>query len=117
MLLGSKHTSDPSSDARSSPLMRSSRATRSRSKLTRCSQSTPIKPNVLPIARHLLGPRKQISLTLLPTRSIVGSTSAERKKGKLGRMAVEAALGVIDRHFAAENAHEVEATLSTYTED
>src|SRR5438132_4546948 len=32
-------------------------------------------------------------------------------------MAVEAALGVIDRHFAAENAHDVEATLATYTED
>ena len=32
-------------------------------------------------------------------------------------MAVEAALAVIDRHFAAENAHDVEATLATYTED
>ena len=32
-------------------------------------------------------------------------------------MAVEAALDVIDRHFAAENAHDVEATLATYTED
>ena len=32
-------------------------------------------------------------------------------------MAVEAALDVIDRHFAAENAHDIEATLATYTED
>jgi len=32
-------------------------------------------------------------------------------------MAVEAALAVIDRHFAAKNAHDVEATLATYTED
>jgi steroid delta-isomerase-like uncharacterized protein len=26
-------------------------------------------------------------------------------------------LGIIDRHFAAENAHDVEATLATYTDD
>ena len=48
---------------------------------------------------------------------MVASTSAERRKANLGRMAVEAALAVIDRHFAAENAHDVEATLATYTED
>lgn len=48
---------------------------------------------------------------------MVASTSAERRKAKLSRMAVEAALAVIDRHFAAENAHDVEATLATYTED
>src|SRR5438552_18425587 len=36
--------------------------------------------------------------------------------GNLDQMAVEAALDVIDRHFAAENAHDVEATLATYTE-
>jgi uncharacterized protein len=48
---------------------------------------------------------------------MVASRSAERRKAKLGRMAVEAALAVIDRHFAAENAHDVEATLATYTED
>ena len=29
----------------------------------------------------------------------------------------EAALELIERHFAAENAHNVEATLATYTED
>ncbi len=38
-------------------------------------------------------------------------------EAELDRMAVEAALDVIDRHFAAENAHDVEATLATYTED
>src|SRR5712691_3189024 len=48
---------------------------------------------------------------------MVASTSAERRKANLGRMAVKAALAVIDRHFAAENAHDVEATLATYTED
>src|SRR5205814_4271698 len=107
MLMGSKHTSDPSSDARSSPLMRSSRATRSRSKSTRCSQSTPIKPNVLPIAST--PPRAKVANILdlapgsglsLPERQLNGGRV-------LGRMAVEAALDVIDRHFAAENAHDV----------
>ena len=29
----------------------------------------------------------------------------------------EAAIDIIDRHFAAENAHDVEATLATYTDD
>jgi len=29
----------------------------------------------------------------------------------------DAALNLIDRHFAAENAHDVEATLATYTDD
>lgn len=29
----------------------------------------------------------------------------------------EAEIDIIDRHFAAENAHDVEATLATYTDD
>jgi len=37
----------------------------------------------------------------------------------VGSMTVEAnpALDLIDRHFAAENAHDIEATLATYTDD
>lgn len=33
-----------------------------------------------------------------------------------GRVLITAGLDVIDRHFAAENAHDIEATLATYTE-
>src|SRR6266478_5874551 len=47
MLFISKHNNAPSSDSLSTFLMRASRSLRSRSKLTRSSQSTPIRPYVL----------------------------------------------------------------------
>ncbi|TMD20727.1 MAG: nuclear transport factor 2 family protein, partial [Chloroflexi bacterium] len=32
------------------------------------------------------------------------------------RVLITAGLDIIDRHFAAENAHDIEATLATYTD-
>jgi steroid delta-isomerase-like uncharacterized protein len=43
--------------------------------------------------------------------------ATERRRGQLGRTAVDSALDLIDRHFAAENAHDIDATLATYTDD
>src|SRR3989440_517975 len=74
MLFGSKHSSEPSSEARSSPLMRSSRARRRRSKSTRCSQSTPIRPKVLPTGDTSLGAK----VTLLSSTAQEEEVMADR---------------------------------------
>src|SRR2546421_2516085 len=112
MLLGSKQTSAPSSEARSSCLMRSSRARRRRSKSIRCSQSTPINPKVLPISTP-----PWLDLTSAADYGVVAIPLNEERA--VGSMTVEAnpALDLIDRHFAAENAHDIDATIATYTHD
>ena len=39
-----------------------------------------------------------------------------RHHSREGPRLIRAGLDVVDRHFAAENAHDIEATLATYTE-
>src|SRR5256885_6321368 len=44
-----------------------------------------------------------------------GYVCLARREGGV-RVLITAGLDIIDRHFAAENAHDIEATLATYTE-
>lgn len=49
--------------------------------------------------------------------TMVCFNATERRRGQLGRMTVASALDLVERHFAAENAHDIDATLATYTDD
>src|SRR5690242_16753694 len=74
MFAMSKHRRAPSSEASSCPEMRASRSRRRRSRSARCSQSTAIRPNVLPIA---------LALPSLASLTANGCRGAGRCQGRL----------------------------------
>src|SRR5207248_2687653 len=83
---------------------RSSRSRRRRSKSTRFSQSTAIRPNVLPTVTLL---RNEANLP----RALTSSGRRDMFAGhdaREGAVLITAGLDIIDRHFAAENAHDIQ---------
>src|SRR5688500_16517516 len=97
MLFMSKHSSDPSSDFLSAALIRFRRSWRSRSRLTRSSQSTAIRPKVLRPMAYLLVPRFQVFQTSGNSLETIGTTET---------------FGTVFVYFLLHNRRAISATLS-----